>query len=68
MLAERFRYARGSLFDVLQAEEAYFSVAGSYIQTLTERDAARYVLLARTGRLLDALGVTTEITRPENGL
>lgn len=57
VLAERFRVARGTLFDVLQAEDAYFSVAGSYIQALTERDAARYVLLARTGRLLEALGI-----------
>jgi adhesin transport system outer membrane protein len=57
VLAERFRAARGSLFDVLQAEDTYFSVAGRYIQTLTERDAARYVLLARTGRLLEALDI-----------
>ena len=57
VLAERFRAARGTLFDVLQAEDAYFAVAGSYIQTLTERDAARYVLLARTGRLLEALRI-----------
>ncbi|MBZ6378399.1 MULTISPECIES: TolC family protein [Pacificimonas] len=65
VLAERFRYARGTLFDVLQAEDTYFSVAGRYIQTLTERDAARYVLLARTGRLLDALGI--ERAGPLNG-
>ncbi|MGB3723188.1 MAG: TolC family protein [Pacificimonas sp.] len=57
VLAERFRVSRGTLFDVLQAEDAYFAVAGSFIQAVTERDAARYVLLARTGRLLDALGI-----------
>ncbi len=57
VLAERFRVSRGTLFDVLQAEDAYFAVAGSYVQAVTERDAARYVLLARTGRLLDALGI-----------
>lgn len=64
VLAERFRVARGTLFDVLQAEDAYFSVAGSYIQALTERDAARYVLLARTGRLLEALGIELVEQRP----
>ncbi|MGB7406402.1 MAG: TolC family protein, partial [Pacificimonas sp.] len=57
VLAERFRFARGDLFDVLQAEDRYFGVAGNYIQALIERDAAHYVLLARTGRLLDALGI-----------
>lgn len=60
VLAERFFYARGSLFDVLQAEDNYFAVAGNYIQALTERDSARYVLLARTGRLLDALAIPTQ--------
>jgi adhesin transport system outer membrane protein len=60
VLAERFFYARGSLFDVLQAEDNYFAVAGNYIQALTERDSARYVLLARTGRLLEALAIPTQ--------
>ncbi|MHB9878857.1 TolC family protein [Pacificimonas sp. ICDLI1SI03] len=59
VLAERFAVARGSLFDVLQAEDSYFAVAGRYVQALTERDAAHYVLLARTGRLLEALGIDT---------
>ncbi|MBV7256890.1 TolC family protein [Pacificimonas sp. WHA3] len=60
VIAERFAFARGDLFDVLQAEDNFFSVAGRYIQALTERDAAHYVLLARTGRLLDALGVDAQ--------
>jgi len=59
VLTERFRAARGTLFDLLAAEDAYFANATAYIQAVTELDAARYVLLARTGRLLDALDLPT---------
>lgn len=55
VLAERFRVARGSLFDLLAAEDAYFQTAAALLRTVAELDSARYVLLARTGRLLDAL-------------
>ena len=55
VIVERFRVARGTLFDVVAAEDAYFESATAYIQALTELDAARYVLLSRMGRLLDAL-------------
>lgn len=57
VLAERFRVSRGTLFDVIAAESNFFSVAARYIQTVTELDTARYVLLARTGRLLPALAI-----------
>ena len=57
MLVERFLVARGTLFDVLAAEDAYFETAAAYIQALSELDAARYVLLSRTGKLLDALDI-----------
>lgn len=57
VIAERFRVARGSLFDVVAAEDSYFEAATSYVQTLTELDAARYVLLSRTGRLLGVLAI-----------
>ena len=57
VLAERFRVARGTLFDLLESESAYFNVAASYIRAITELDAARYVLLSRTGRLLDTLNI-----------
>jgi adhesin transport system outer membrane protein len=60
VIAERFRSARGSLFDVVAAEDAYFDAAASFVQSLTELDAARYVLLSRTGRLLDALAIAPE--------
>jgi adhesin transport system outer membrane protein len=57
VIAERFRAARGTLFDVVAAEDSYFSSATAYIQALTELDAARYVLLSRMGRLLDTLQI-----------
>jgi adhesin transport system outer membrane protein len=57
VLVERFINARGDLFDVVAAEDAYYETAATYIRTLSEYDAARYVLLSRTGRLLDELGI-----------
>jgi adhesin transport system outer membrane protein len=65
VIAERFRAARGTLFDVVAAEDAYFESATAYIQALTELDAARYVLLARTGRLLEALAIDADRLRGE---
>ncbi|WP_129791489.1 TolC family protein [Sphingosinicella sp. CPCC 101087] len=65
VIAERFRSARGTLFDVVDAEDAYFESATSYIQALTELDAARYVLLSRTGRLLEALRIDADRLRGE---
>jgi adhesin transport system outer membrane protein len=56
-IVERFRVARGTLFDVATAEDVYFESATAYIQSLTALDAARYVLLSRTGRLLPALDI-----------
>lgn len=58
-IVERFRVARGTLFDVLAAEDAYFESATAYIQGLSELDAARYALLSRTGRLLPHLSIDT---------
>ena len=51
----RFKVSRGTLFDLIDANDAYFGAAASYVESLADRDAAHYVLLARTGRLLDAL-------------
>ena len=65
VIAERFRAARGTLFDVVAAEDAYFEAATSYIQALTELDAARYILLSRTGRLLEVLQIDTDRLRGE---
>jgi len=59
VIVERFRAARGSLFDVVAAEDTYFQAATAYVQAIAELDAARYVLLSRTGRLLDTLAIET---------
>lgn len=65
VIVERFRAARGTLFDVVAAEDAYFEAATSYIQALTELDAARYILLSRTGRLLEVLEIDADRLRGE---
>lgn len=65
VIVERFRAARGSLFDVVAAEDTYFQAATAYIQAIAELDAARYVLLSRTGRLLDVLDIAD--AEPEEG-
>jgi len=57
ILFERFRVARGTLFDVLEANNAYFETAVAYVRALSELDATHYVLLSRTGRLLEVLDI-----------
>ncbi len=56
----RFRIARGTMFDVLSAEDRYFVSAVSYLRSTAELDAARYVLLARVGILILELGIKPE--------
>ncbi|MFC3712842.1 TolC family protein [Sphingoaurantiacus capsulatus] len=53
LFVEQFKVSRGSLLDVLQAEQDYFEAATAYLQGSTELDVARHVLLDRTGELLD---------------
>ncbi len=65
VILERFRVARGTLFDVVAAEDSYFESATTYIQALTELDAARWVLLSRMGRLLDTLQIDADQLRGE---
>ncbi|MBC2776023.1 TolC family protein [Parasphingopyxis marina] len=57
VVLERFRYSRGSLFEVISAEDTFFAAANSYLRTVNEYDVAHYLLLARTGRLLSALDI-----------
>ncbi|PTQ12354.1 agglutination protein [Sphingomonas oleivorans] len=65
VLQERFRVARGTLFDVLATEDDYFETAATYIRAVADLDTARYVLLSRTGRLLAALSIApTSPVRP----
>jgi outer membrane protein, adhesin transport system len=56
-VVERFRVARGTLFDALDAEDRLFIAAASYIRAMSERDAATFVALARSGDLLRVLGI-----------
>ncbi len=63
VIVERFRVARGTLFDVVASEDSYFESATAYIQALSELDAARYVLLSRMGRLLDLLEIDPDRMR-----
>jgi outer membrane protein, adhesin transport system len=60
VLVARFQATRGTLLDVASAENSFFDSATAYIQGLTELDAARYVLLSRTGRLLSTLDIPTD--------
>lgn len=59
VVLERFRVTRGTLFDVIDAEQRFFSGLNAYVSSVTELDAARYVLLSRTGQLLDSLDIAT---------
>lgn len=42
---------------MIGAEDGYFETAVGYLQSVTELDASRYVLLSRTGQLLPSLGI-----------
>lgn len=53
--AERFRVERGTLIDLLDAEETYYGVATTYISILAQRDLARFALLMKSGKLDQAL-------------
>jgi outer membrane protein, adhesin transport system len=56
-VVERFRVARGTLFDALDTEDRLFMAAANYIRAMSERDAATYVALARSGNLLQVLNI-----------
>ncbi len=57
---ERFRASRGTMFDVLSSQDAFYESATAYIQGLIDLDAARYTLLSRTGELLPRLGIAVD--------
>lgn len=64
IVVARFGALRGTVFDVADAQNAYLNAASAYIRALTELDQARYVLLLRTGRLLDILEIEQEEVLP----
>lgn len=51
-MAEQFRAGRGSLFELLRAEDDYVLAARALVQGSLEHDLARFMLLARTAELL----------------
>ena len=57
IFVEQFRVSRGTLLDLLRAEQDYFASAANYLQGAVELDVARYVLLARTGEMLGVFGI-----------
>ena len=62
IVVARFGALRGSLFDVADAQGVYLNAASSYIRSLAELDAARYILILRTGRMTELLDIEeTEI-------
>lgn len=56
-VVERFRVSRGTLFDALDAQDRLFLAAANYIRAMSERDAAVYVALTRSGDLLRVLDI-----------
>ena len=54
---EQFRVSRGTLIELLRAEQAYVAAASAYLQGVVELDVARYALLVRTGEILPVVGV-----------
>ena len=59
---EQFRVSRGSLIELLRAEQSYAQAATSFIQSVVDLDVARYALLLRTGEVLDATGISVAAT------
>ncbi|MEO0411415.1 MAG: TolC family protein [Pseudomonadota bacterium] len=55
---QQFAVARGTLLDLLQAEQDYFSAAITLLDGRLERDLAHYRVMAQTGELLPAFGVS----------
>ena len=50
-------FRSGTLFETLDSEDRLFMAAANYIRAMSERDAATFVALARSGDLLRYLGI-----------
>ena len=55
--AEQFRVERGTLIELLRAEDDLFEAAITCVEAAAAAQTARWTLLARTGLLLAALGI-----------
>lgn len=62
LFAEQFRVSRGTLFDVLRAEQDLLDTALTLAQTSYELDVARFTVLARRGGLIERFGLTAAVT------
>ncbi len=52
LVLERYKYSRGDLIDVLQAESDYFEAGVEFVIALSGRDMAGYALMEQTGELI----------------
>ena len=59
---EQFRVSRGSLIELLRAEQDYQATAAALLQAVCDLDVARFALLARTGEMLPAAGIRLDMT------
>jgi hypothetical protein len=57
---ERYKYSRGDLIDVLQAESDYFEAGVDYVIALSGRDMAGYALMEQTGDLIGLFSPQTD--------
>ncbi len=62
LFAEQFRVSRGTLFDVLRAEQDLLDTALTLAQTSYDLDVARFTVLARRGGLIERFGLTAAVT------
>ncbi|WP_298398658.1 TolC family protein [Sphingobium sp.] len=58
VIAARFASSQGTLLDLQNVEDNYFYNAANYVQALSDRDAAHFILLAKTGQLLPHLAIS----------
>ncbi len=61
---EQFRVSRGTLIELLRAEQDYVASAQNYLQGVVELDVARFTLLGRTGEILGVAGVSLTTGAP----
>ena len=60
LVLERYKYSRGDLIDVLQAESDYFEAGVEYVIALSGRDMAGYALMEQTGDLIEMFSPQNE--------
>jgi adhesin transport system outer membrane protein len=61
LFAEQFRVSRGTLFDVLRAEQDLLNAAFTLAQANYDLDVAHFTLLARQGGLMEFFGMTPAV-------